>query len=102
MNICLVELKMKDSFKTGCFASKWLIEIEAKWTNWAGKSSLLVDIETKLKYRKECVFRWLCVICWSTFDGLDFNQSDFCRQRLCMGDLLFEQGESACCIYKFG
>ena len=30
MNMCLVELKIKDYFKTGCFASKWLIEIEAK------------------------------------------------------------------------
>ena len=40
---------MKDSFKTGCFASKWLIEIEAKGTNWRGNLSLWVDIETKLK-----------------------------------------------------
>ena len=48
MNICLVELKMKDSFKTGYFASKWLIEIEAKGTNWRGNSSLWMDIETKL------------------------------------------------------
>ena len=44
MNICWVELKMKDSFK-----SKWLIEIEAKGTNWRGNLSLWVDIETKLK-----------------------------------------------------
>ena len=25
MNLCFVELKMKDYFKTECFASKWLI-----------------------------------------------------------------------------
>ena len=30
MIICLVESKMKDSFKTRCFASIWLIEIEAR------------------------------------------------------------------------
>ena len=40
-----------------------------------------------------------CVICWSAFYQLDFNQSDFCRQRLCMGDLFFEQVESACLLY---
>ena len=28
MNICLVQLKLKDSFKTGYFASKWLIKVE--------------------------------------------------------------------------
>ena len=26
------------------------------------------------------------------FSQLDFNQFNFCRQRLCMGDLFFEQG----------
>ena len=38
MNKCLVELKMKDSSKTGCFASKWLIEIDAKGANQRKKS----------------------------------------------------------------
>ena len=37
----LGELKMKDYFKTGCFASKWLIEIEAKGTNQREKIRVL-------------------------------------------------------------
>ena len=49
MNICLLELKMKDSFKTGSFANKWLIEIEAKGTNQRGNSSFGVNIDTMLK-----------------------------------------------------
>ena len=49
MNLCFVELKMKDSFKTGCFAFKLMIKIEAKGTNWRENSSLWVDIETKLQ-----------------------------------------------------
>ena len=32
------------------------------------------------------------------FSQLDFNQFNFCRQRLCMGDLFFEQG-IACLLY---
>ena len=40
---------MKDSFKTGCFASKWLIEIEAKGTNQRENLSFGVNIERKLK-----------------------------------------------------
>ena len=51
MNLCFVELKMKDDFKTGCFASKWLIKVEAKGTN----QSFGVDIRNKLK-TEECVF----------------------------------------------
>ena len=53
--ICLVQLKMRDSFKTGCFASKWLIEIEAKGTNQRENQSFGVNIETKLK-RRVCCF----------------------------------------------
>ena len=55
MNICLVQLKMRDSFKTGCFVSKWLIEIEAKGTNQRENQSFGVNIETKLK-RRVCCF----------------------------------------------
>ena len=31
-------IEMKDYFKTGCFASKWLIKVEAKGTKefWGG------------------------------------------------------------------
>ena len=56
MNLCFVELKMKDYFKTGCFASKWLIKVEAKGTNQRENQSFGVNIETKLK-RRVCVFR---------------------------------------------
>ena len=35
------------------------------------------------------------------FSQLDFNQFNFCRQRLCMGDLFFEQGIGLY-IYKIG
>ena len=63
MNLCFVELKMKDYFKTGCFASKWLIKVEAKGTNQSG-----VDIKTKLK-RRVCVFRWLCVFAGHSAGG---------------------------------
>ena len=60
MNICLVELKMKYSFKTGCFASKWLIEIEAKGTNWRGNSSLWSNHWNEAK-EKSMFFRiFLC------------------------------------------
>ena len=69
-------LKMKDYFKTGCFASKWLIKVEAKGTN----QSFGVDIETKLK-RRVCVFRWLCVICRSPFCWWDLCQLNFCQPR---------------------
>ena len=55
MNLCLVELKMKDSFKTGCFASKWLIEIEAKGSNQRKNLSFGVNIEMKLE-RRVCCF----------------------------------------------
>ena len=55
MNLCWVELKMKDSFKTGCFASKWLLEIDAKGTNQRKNQSFGVNIETKLK-RRVCCF----------------------------------------------
>ena len=40
--------------KTGCFASKWLIEIEAKGTNQRENQSFGVNIETKLKRRVCC------------------------------------------------
>ena len=76
MNLCFVELKMKDYFKTGCFASKWLIKVEAKGTN----QSFGVDIETKLK-RRVYVFRWLCVICRSPFCWWDLCQLNFCQSR---------------------
>ena len=46
---------MKDSFKTGYFASKWLIEIEAKGTNQRKNQSFGVNIETNLK-RRVCCF----------------------------------------------
>ena len=65
-----------DYFKTGCFASKWLIKVEAKGTN----RSFGVDIGTKLK-RRVCVFRWLCVICRSPFCWWDLCQLNFCQSR---------------------
>ena len=60
VNFCLVELKMKDYFKTGCFASKWLIEIEAKGTNQRKISSLWVERSSN---KRGDVFGWVCVIC---------------------------------------
>ena len=34
------------------------------------------------------------------FSQLDFNQFNFCRQRLCMGDLFFEQGIGLYILYN--
>ena len=83
---------MKDSYKTGSFAFKLMIKIEAKGTNWRENSSLWVDMKRSSNKRGD-VFGWVCVICVrGKFSQLDFNQFNFCRQRLCMGDLFFEQG----------
>ena len=96
MNLCFVELKMKDYFKTGCFASKWLIKVEAKGTN----QSFGVDIETKLK-RRVCVFRWLCVICRSPFCWWDLCQLNFCQSRA-LPSKTCSLNRGTCNIYKRG
>ena len=98
MNLCLVELKMKDYFKTGCFASKWLIKVEAKGTN----QSFGVDIETKLK-RRVCVFRWLCVICRSPFCWWGLMPVELLPiESVTQQDMFFEQGNRLVIYIKIG
>ena len=58
MNLCLVELKMKYSFKTGCFSSKLLIEIEAKGDKPQGKSEFWSEHWNEAK-EKSMLFRMI-------------------------------------------
>ena len=73
MNLCWVELKMKDSFKTGCFASNMVTISRLKPI---GKmQSFGVNIETKLKIKSiVCITEWLCFSCGSPFRRWDLCQ----------------------------
>ena len=91
MNLCFVELKMKDYFKTGCFV-KLMIKIEAKGTNiqaygWTLKQAPI----------KEGMFLGGYVSFALRHSQLDFNQFNFCRQS--RKTVLWV---SACNIYKRG
>ena len=57
-----MELKMKDSYKTGSFAFKLMIKIEAKGQT-GGKIQAYGGHWNEAPIKEEDVFGWVCVIC---------------------------------------